>query len=318
MYFFLYGEDTYSIKEKVRAFRAKFNNDSNALFNHIRLDGAKLTKANYLEAVLSLPFLMETKLVEITNLLMENKDLDLKKYIAYNLDKIPQSSVVLFIEEGLPDARTVLFKTLDKPKIAQTFSPLPRSFLQRWIRARVDKAKLTISQQAVEKLILFVDADLWRLDQETNKLIAYAGARGVDGIDEKSVELMVAPNSEVKIFDLIDWLAKKNEKESIQALHRLIEAGENEIYILTMIVYQFRHALSAADLRASGAGDQEILKLTRINPYVFRKLATLLRIYPLDKLESIYLKLEQADYELKSGSVPGLVLDLLVVDICRM
>ena len=58
--------------------------------------------------------------------------------------------------------------------------------------------------------------------------------------------------------------------------------------------------------------------MTKINPYVFRKLAPLFKAYSLDKLENIYYKLEQTDYELKSGSAPGLALDLLVVDICRM
>jgi DNA polymerase III delta subunit len=78
-----------------------------------------------------------------------------------------------------------------------------------------------------------------------------------------------------------------------------------------MIVAQFKNLVL---VKASGAGASAAR--LGIHPYVFGKTVAQARCFGLDELKSIYRKICQADFDIKTGRIsPEAGLDLLIADI---
>lgn len=313
MHYLFYGEDTFSLEEKVKNLVKKFIEVHSDL-NISNLDGAAMTLENYTAAVSTPSFFGTKKLIVIKNFMAENKNNDLKKGIAKILDKIPETSTVLFVEQGLPDKRSSLFKKLNQPKLAQKFDPLPPFKIGAWIEEKVKEEGGTISSAAKEKLALFVGPNLWRLDNEIKKLVLYT--KGT--IDAEDVEKMVCAENNSSIFNYIDALAERNTTRALSILGALIASGEEEFYIFTMIIYQFRNLLFVSELLEENVPLAKIATEAKIHPFVVRKNQGFIKRYTGEKLRETYGQLQKIDYKIKSGALDlNLALDYLTIQLCR-
>lgn len=322
MYYFIYGEDVYSIKRKINTIKDRFLEKDLTGLNISEIDGGSMTLNQFFSVVWAAPFLYTKRLIIIKNLLLDNADKDLKKEIASKLEEIPESSVVFFAESGLPDARTSLFKSLNKPKIAQKFGPITQNDLSQMIGEKCDMEGVKIVPDAKIKLINnLLEGDLWLAENEITKLILYSKTRTEKEkavISEKNVDEMVRVNNASNIFKFVEALAHRNSQKAINDLFDLTNNGENELYIFSMIVYQYRVMLIISDLMKRGHSQKEIASLAKLHPFVVEKTKSILKSYSIESIRSIYQKLQEADYKMKSGQVlPCLCLELLIVDLCK-
>lgn len=318
MFYFFYGEDSYSLKKKLLEFRERFSKADPSLMNLTEIAGEKLNWQEYSNIVNALPFLAEKRLIIIKNLLLENKDDDFKKKVASSINKIPETSVVVFAEQGLPDARTTLFKALNKPRASFRFNIVSPQKLSNFMDEKIRQADCSISSDAKKKLQLFVGPDLWRLEQETAKLCFFAKANGRKEIFPDDIEEMIKAENSSSIFELTDAIIEGNLKKAFIALSQIKNAGEDEFYIFTMVVYQFRNLLSIFDLASRGMSNQEIAKEAKIHPFVVSKNKSLLKRYSANKLRAIYLTLYETDCKIKAGSISAsLALDLMMAKVTK-
>lgn len=308
MILFFYGEDTYRLKQKLKDLKEKYISASLGDTNLKTLDGKTENADNIIRQVLAYPFLAKTRLVILENFLKEAKK-EVQDKIGEFLVKVPETTVLVFTEDNMPDKRTSLFKKLNKPKVAQEFKPLDDGGVMSWIRAEVEHFEGEIEPLAVEKLFEFVGADLWRLSNEIQKLIAYNQKISTD-----SIELLIRPQTSSDIFALVDALAHRNKKRSFSEYYRLIENGENELYVLSMIVYQYRNMLVVRDFVERGVSSQyELAKVAKLHPFVAGKTMNLVRNYTLLELKKIYDELSNFDIAVKTGKMESKVaMDVLI------
>jgi DNA polymerase-3 subunit delta len=118
---------------------------------------------------------------------------------------------------------------------------------------------------------------------------------------------------------MIDALATKDLKKSARELHRLLDSGEAELKILTMIVYQFRNLLIVKDQVSRGVTSQwDMAKKAGLHPFVAQKTLVQCKNYSFDDLKAIYKMLLDYDLKMKTGQLdPKTGLDLLVVKLCE-
>jgi len=143
------------------------------------------------------------------------------------------------------------------------------------------------------------------------------------------VESMVKPKIEGNIFGLIDALGHKKSREAIKLLHDLLASGEHELYIFTMIIYQFRNLLIVKDyLENSKIQDARYKKYSNnnfqiskdlgLNSYVVQKTVLQAKNFTFDELKGIYHKLFDYDVKIKTGKIePQTALDILIVELCN-
>jgi len=254
--------------------------------------------------VMSLPFLADKRLVIIKNIL-GNKGVDGKKMIEV-LDKKPDSSVVVFIEEGEPDKRTVLYKRLVKEK-AKELNILQGGELIKWIKGETEKNGGIIDTREANMLAGYYGGDLWQLKNEIQKLINYNKK-----ITEENIEKLSVSNANVKVFDLTDAITAKNKERAFKILGDLLDSGENEMYVLSMIQWQVRNLAMIYDLK--NASEREIASKAKMNPYIVKKtLSATRKIENINTIRSYYGQIIEAENDIKTGAKePAVSLELLV------
>jgi len=328
MIYFLYGTDSYRIAEKEQELLAQFLAGDKTGINLERIDGSEISMARFEQAISAVSFFSTNKVIVIENLLTQNKDSELKGKIAEKIKK-DLSVKILFVEHGEPDKREKLFKILKNPSTSLGtgsrtkelkdsiqnfyFGALTDYELRQWITVAVKKQNFKIDRSATEALAVSVGPNLWRLKNEIEKLTLYAKSQNRTQIELQDVKAMVESEFNPNVFNFIEAIATSNKKQSVKLLQQFINNGENENYLLSMIVYQFRTLIKIKDLLDRGIPSGAIASQAKISPYVIQKSLPVLRHYSLQDLINYYRKLYEFDVKIKTGQIEAkIAVDLLV------
>lgn len=313
MIHFLYGEDNYSLHQKLKEIERAFFDAEQTDMNISKLDGGKIKKNDFLGIISAMPFLGNKRLIIIKNFLLENKDEALIKYIEKNMNDFPDYSEIVFAEEGMPDGRGALFKSMKKLPNATLFPMLDQLAIKKWILKEVAKYDCKIAESAIYKLQFFIGADLWRLENEIMKLAMHASQRGAGEITQADVELMVVSESLPGVFDLTEAIGSKDAKRALTILHQSLNGGEEEMKLFNMIISHYRKMLIIDDLLA----EHKSPEISKIHPFVIKKIESTLRKFRKNEVKRNYLMLQDIDVRIKSGKIDAkTALDCFVADCC--
>jgi len=326
MIIFLYGEDSYRAREKLKEIIAEYKKIHKSGLNLKYLDFSKKESeeasfANFKDGIRQISMFKEKKLAVITNpfLNISFKEMFLKEV----KDFIKSDDLILLCQEDKVNGNDSLFKFLKKNVKCQEFNSLGGQKLKNWVKKEFEKYKAKIETPVLEKLIDYVGNDLWRLSNEIKKLVSYKGkpafakaSAGQREIKTQDIELLVRSKIETDIFKTIDAIAQKNKKQALKLLHKHLEKGDSPLYLLSMINYQFRNLLIVKDLIQKQKPYNVILKKSGLHPFVFRKNYSQSQQFSFSELKKTYQKIFQVDLDIKTGRVePEVGLDLLIAEI---
>ncbi|MDP2586212.1 MAG: DNA polymerase III subunit delta [Candidatus Komeilibacteria bacterium] len=316
MFIFLYGEDTYRSAEKLTQIKEKFKKEVDPSgINVITFSADDFDLDKFSSAAGQTGFLVAKRMVIVKNLLLNKPAKNIAETLIERLEHLKKSdNVFVFWEGGAPDKRTSLFKLLaaDK-KLSQDFAALDNAGLNDWVKEYVKKNNGRINGRAIMLLTAFVGNSLWQLKNELDKLIAFKNGEEINEADVKT--FVIAKVSE-NIFNLTDAVAGGNPARGLKLMEEQLSAGLNEIYILTMLARQFRILTQLSSLAAKKYSEAEIVKETKLHPFVVKKTLPLSKKFSLEKIKGIYQKLVEMDKKFKSTSLPPkALLDLFIMNI---
>ncbi len=315
MVIFLYGQDTYRLKEKLKELIEKFKKERDTKgLSIVYLDGKDLTIDKFRQTVLPQGLFSLKRLIVIENLLSENKDVSLIEEVIKFLKRNKEGNIVIFsetkeIQKTEPYQR--LFRLLKKGRFTQEFNFLEGIKLKKWIEKEVEKRSGKIEKEAIDLLINYLGPDLWLISNEIDKLLAYTEGK----ISKKDVELLVEKREEENIFALIDAISNKNKKEALRLINEQLELGVSFSKILSLIFHQFRIILQVKE-KGGFLNYYRLAEELNVNPYPVKKAIEQAKKYDLEELKKIYQELLKIDYQLKTTSLkPELLFDLLVAKL---
>ena len=315
MIIFLYGPDTFRSKEKLKTFKEKFVREvDKSGLNLLELDSAKTNINDLNKAISTQSFLAKKRMVVIKNIFAQRKSLQTEMLELLKTGKFrdgKDDNILIFWDEE-PDKRTVLFKYLNGIKFKEEFEILKNNDLTRWIIKRVEEKSGQISKMNVDILASKSDGNLWTMAGEIDKLLALANGQA---ISKEQLEQSTLVKVEDNIFNLTDAIGNKNTKLALKLLHESIEGGANEIYLLTMIVRQFRILIQVkVALEKEGGNYRVIAQTLGIHPFVVQKALVQTTKYSMEKLKAIYKKLLEIDLKLKMGGDGTTLLEVFVAE----
>jgi len=297
MILFLYGQDIYRSREELRRIVEEYKK--------ARLDSARQANPDWLDfnridcrdkeieifeqvrqMTDTISMFNEEKLIIIENIFSINQGTQeeilefLKKR---DLGKNKSITIIFWAEEL--DKRSKLFKFLKSKAKSEEFEFLKGNQLKKWIKDYVNQQRGKIKAQAIEKLIEYIGKDLWRMTNEINKLINYSKT-----IKAENIELLVKPEIDLNIFEMVDALGHKNKNKVLNLFKQYLEKGQDENYLLSMFVYQIRNLIK---VKAEGKLD--------IHPFVILKSKQQAKNFSWDDLKKIYHQLMTIDFEIKTG-----------------
>ncbi len=218
----------------------------------------------------------------------------------------PPSACLVFIMEkpppGLPASGVVDFS-----------SPGP-SDLAEFLRGEAAARGKKISRDAADILRGMEWGSLQELRQEVEKVCLYVGDRGT--IDREDVLTVCCGREEVGVFALTDSLGRRDARGALTVLRDLLEGGENEIRLLSLLMGHFRRLAVVKDILGRGGSPQAVKEALGGKSYPVQKFADQAERFTPGDLLDVFGRLSEADEGLRGGHIPPrLVLEGLVLDI---
>lgn len=324
MLLLLHGADSFRLREKIKELKEKFKREVDPSgINLSTINSAKPTLDEIKKAISVCSFMAKKRMVIIENI-FSSKDKNLKKNLLDLLKnkKLLEDAIVVLAEETKVDDKkkrstktvfpTELMKLSD---YKQEFSLLHEGELASWIKNRVEENNGTISNQATELLASYTGPDLWTLNNEINKLVAYKGNKE---IVEDDVVNMVNAKIDDNIFKLTDSVSQKNTKAALKLIDDFLKNGYSESYILNMLIYQFKNLLLVKSLQEENMTIAQIRSHLRLHPFVLQKTMMQAKGFTLDQIKKIYNQLLEIDSKIKTSQAHPLVLfDLFLVSLTK-
>jgi DNA polymerase III subunit delta len=314
MIFFLYGEDSFRSSKKLNELKKKFLHDVDPDgTSMITLGGENLKLAQINEAVSPNALFSRKRMIVVENI-FKNKDNSLFAKLESMLGGInddKDSNIIVFYDEvsakeKMNSDKNALFRFLVKQKYSQSFAQLSVQQTAAWIKEEVRKKNAVISHDALVHLSAITENDLWRMENEIEKLVNYKEALKADDknlarIDIKDIEELVQNPIDTTIFSLTDALSGKNKPLAIKIIEEQLNAGVSDNYMLSMITRQFKIILQIRDSLDAGQSTRKITGSLKLHPYVVQKGIVQARNFSLASLKIILHRLLEIDYSMKKG-----------------
>lgn len=330
MIFLFHGDEEYGKTERINALKVGLGDLVD--INTTELDGRSVTYQELQHHCDVPPFLGEYRLVIVNNLLSRlagsktkagkatGASADFTTWLVDYLPTVPETTQLVLSEDKRLPKNNRVFKAVAKlggsGEIVEFAAPSTRgNELERWVVQHARQIDVQLARGVATDLASFIGPDLRLLDSEMNKLAVYAGDRQVTQDD---VRLLVPYAQDANIFDMVDALGHRRTAQAFRLLAQLRNEGAHPLYLLTMIVRQYRILVQVKDLMEKGLDGENISRRIKLHAYPTKKAMAQARQYSGQQLRSIYDRLLDTDVAIKTGQVEAnLALDILVVELAR-
>jgi DNA polymerase III subunit delta len=287
----LTGENSFALQQELRR-RVDAFADARGDLALERLDGETADAGRVQEALTSLPFLSDKKMVVL-------RDLSTNKRLAEQAEQllgdVPETTDVILVEAKL-DKRLAYYKFLKKETDFHDFPVLDAGGLARWLTAAARQQGGSLSPADARYLIERVGSDQQLLANELDKLLLRGPA-----ITRAAIDSLTEATPQSTIFQLLDAAFAGNSRQALRLYAEQRAQSVEPIQIIAMLAWQL-HVLAVVKT----AGDrtaEAIAKESRINPFVVRKSQAITRTLSLGQLKRLIAELLRIDTQSKRTNI---------------
>jgi DNA polymerase III delta subunit len=230
-------------------------------------------------------------------------------------------------DRGVTDRRSALYRQLARPAAkpgerastagpdglrlagqAREFSlPSPTEAAQ-WIADEAVRRGGKIDRSAARLLVDLAGVDRWQLTAELDKLLL-----SDEAITVAAVRREVPPSGSAEIFSTLDALSRGRRQQAVSSVMTLLQNGESEFYILSMLAYQFRTLHAIRRGLEQGHGQGEIARAAGLAPYAVQKNYPHAQRFSLAVLREALARILATDFAIRRGVVDQRTAVLLLV-----
>ena len=292
------GEEAYFREKGEGILKSRYLQEATldyASFDGSALKGEKLK--TLADAVNCFPFISEKRVVKVSEFYPSDKDFDF--YLKSLFENPPTSSILLIVNSGKGKAGTA--SLAKKPNV--TYVDCSRSdeeTIKKWIYVTCKRAGIYADGVTCGKLASYCVNDMARIAQETEKLIGYCTASGAERLTDEIVDGLVYPDTEYKIYELANALARKNYSAYMRIVKDLSTRGFNETLLLSSFASYFKNLYEVSLCRG---GDREVAAALGIKEYAAKKNREQAAKFGKDKLLGLYNAVYGAISSIKCGKI---------------
>ncbi len=292
------GEEAYFREKGESMLKSRFLQEPTldyASFDGSSLKGDKIKALT--DAVNCFPFVSQKRIVRVTEFYPTEKEYE--SYLKSVFERPPTDGILLIVNEG--KGKTGTATLAKKPNV--TYVDCGRSdeeTIRRWIYLTCKREGVYIDGVTSGKLASYCIFDMSRISKETEKLLTYCLAKGAQRLTDEIVDALVYPDSEYKIYELANALAKKNYSEYMKILNDLPTRGFKETTLLSSLASYFR---GLYEVSLSKGGDKEIAIALGMKEYAVRKNREQARKFTSGELLQLYNEVYNAISGIKCGEL---------------
>ncbi|MBI4042404.1 MAG: DNA polymerase III subunit delta [Deltaproteobacteria bacterium] len=309
----LVGEETLIADEILSALKAKLFPEGGEDLNTEVFYAPETSPYQIIEGAATLPMFAQKRLIIVRDVDRYSAE-ELKRFLPY-LEEPASSSVLVLLALKLA-GNTVFARAVSKRNYVLSCEHPSERQLGGWLEYFARKRGKKMTAEAVFCLKAAIGNDLQRLAHEVEKVSLFVGDS--EEIALEDVEKLVVTVREHLIFELTDAIGRKDIPAALELVRSIVEAGEHELVVFSMIVRQLRLMLMTASLLSQGKSRSELAQRLGVPPFVSQKLVRQVEGRSVERLASLYAPLFEAERLLKSSSLPSLfVLERLVAILAQ-
>lgn len=260
------GEEVYFREKGEALLKSKFLQEPT--LDYIAYDGASLKGdklKTLVDAVNCFPFLSEKRIVRVSEFYPTEKEFE--QYLDDLFANPPRDSMLIIVNGG--KGKTGTAALAKKPNV--TYVDCARAdeeTIKKWIYVTCKREGVYADGITCGKIASYCIFDMSRISKETEKLIGYCKASNLERLTDEVVDSLVYPDSEYKIYELANALARKNYSEYMKITADLSTRGFNEISLLSSLASYFKGLYEASACKGS---DKEVAVALGIKEYAAKK-----------------------------------------------
>jgi DNA polymerase-3 subunit delta len=307
--YLLYGPEEFIKKEFVTELTRVALGDENRVFNLDILHGDEFDGDLFNDRVSSFPLFSDRRMVVVKKfeaLSTANKD--------FVLDRVGSlaDSLVFVVETGADKMDTARLKRLKKLAQARgmafRFECLSEDETLERVRGRLRREGIDFEPEALDLLVESVGTRLIDLTNELEKIVL--GAASTRVVDRELVSDVVGRYRTENLFSVLDRLGSPNIDALIERMNRLIDGGEEPIFVMAMLIRRVILLLEVKSLLIEhGPAARSPQAMARLlsgftSAYYAGTLIEQAQRLDLDVLHDYLANLRWADAKLKGSSIP--------------
>lgn len=302
--FVFYGEEKHLSRKGLMAVVENYRKDAGDL-NLTVIDGTVSDVGEIISQAKALPFLAPKRFILLENFFGRQKEAEQKRLLEF-LEALPESTLLAVWEEGKLRSKSFSKLLSLERSQAKEYLKLDSPGLTKWVQEEALLFGGKISPRVAGLLIGEVGENLAQLENELQKLTSYDPE-----ISAENVAKLVVGNRFANVFEMVDAFGARNPHKAMLEIQRLVENGESEMYILSMIVRQFRNIAMVKDSKSKGQSEKEIAETLGLHPFVVKKTLSQASAFSISDIRKAYASCVNAEYKIKTGENPRLVLGLM-------
>lgn len=292
----LYGEERYLRKQYSDIIFARFGGEKDGMNTHF-YDGKNLNIGQIIDQAETMPFFADKRVMVFTDTGLFKTGGD---QLAEYLNEPCESAAFIFCESEV-DERSKLYKTVAaKGNVAQ-IDFQSRERLQGVIGSFLKKENKKISLDTANRILDKIGTDMAMLRSELEKLVTYCMDRDI--ITDEDVDTICSENIEDRIFDMLDAIADRNARRTMDLYYDLLALKQPPIKTLALLERQYNQLLQVRLLRDAGELKDTIAQKLSIRGYFIGKYMAQASRYSAQELKRILKRCIQTDEEIKTGKI---------------
>jgi len=307
MLIFLIGVDTCRSQKKLSVMRERFLEKFDPSGMNVQeFDGAKAKLGDVAQAISSVPFLSEKRMVIVKGLLTHASTKPDAVPWSKLFQSVPDSTICILqddvsVKKGVKHTLVKEFSDTDDVHVYQ-FPTLEGAALVRFAEEEARRTGLRVDRVRLQDVVRRVGPDTWQLRNEIGKLAAYMEG---EPLTIEAIELLVRSNASDQMFPLMDAASVGNAKKALELLSTQRKFGTGDGQLIGMLARQIRLLLAArTELDRNGSlTKQEFAKILGVHPFVAQKTLASARAFSAEALEELHECLYVLDAKAKRGGV---------------
>ena len=292
------GEEVYFREKGEALLKERFLQEPT--LDYAALDGGSLKGEKLkalVDAVNCFPFISEKRVVRVTEFYPSEKDFNF--YLKSLFEDPPTHSILLIINGNKGKAGALSLSKQANVTYVDC-SKSDEETIKKWIYVTCKRAGVYADGVTCGKLASYCVFDMSRIAKETEKLLGYCQATGIERLTDEIVDSLVYPDAEYKIYELANALARRNYSVYMRVIKDLSTRGFNETSLLSSLASYFKGLYETSLCKG---GDKEVALALGIKEYAARKNREQAAKFGKDRLLELYDAVYGAISAIKCGEV---------------
>lgn len=312
--YFFYGDEPYLIDQIPSRFKQSVLDESTYDFNYSLFYAGDADIQIIKDTIETLPVMTMQRLVIVKNCQQFNEKewQDLQSVISN-----PVESTVLVMMADKIDKRKKGIKLLMDHAVTSEFKKPYENQVPQWINYIAQGFELKFTQEATHRIHRLVGNNLSEISHQIEKIKNFVGDKSTVDLDD--VNNVVSSSREESVFDFTKAIGKKDRVTALEQLVQLIDQGQSEIGIVSLLARHMRILLTVRSGLDNGIGGTKLASIAQVPTYFIEGYCDQAKVWPVKKIEEAMVILSDTDRALKSSPISSHIwLENMVLKSCSL